>query len=224
MEVGQDSLLDIKKAKKPLDGGENSNNWEKERETVISTEDRVDQDHDGDVVTITSRSRVSEVVVLSVDCFAGIRGQDRREENTCEGEGKDENCDGDIVVATEKVAKVVVFTGDSGVGCGVYVKIVKKGYDRGKKAKYGGNMVTIMAGNKVEDAVVLRLQYNIQRKQLAQHDDDEEIGWLDQQALSFLASRMNKSGQGEGLASVAAIKVQKKFWDWKKRKELLIIH
>ncbi|WVZ18434.1 hypothetical protein V8G54_005756 [Vigna mungo] len=164
MEAGQDSLLDIKKTKKASDGGENSNNWEKERETYIST---------------------------------GIRRQYRREENTCEGEGKDKNCDGDIVVvASEKVAKAVVFRGDNGVGCGVYVKTVKKGEDRGKKVEYGGNMVTIMAGNKVEDAAVLRLQYNVQRKQLAQHDDDDKIGWSDQQALSFLASRRNKSGQG----------------------------
>ncbi|WVY94667.1 hypothetical protein V8G54_033755 [Vigna mungo] len=54
------------------------------------------------------------------------------------------------------------------------------------------------------------LQFNIKMKQLAQHDDDEEIGWSDQQVLSFLTSKINKSGQGEGLASAAAIKIQKK--------------
>ncbi|WVZ26546.1 hypothetical protein V8G54_005090 [Vigna mungo] len=115
-------------------------------------------------------------------------------------------------------------------------------------------MMTIMAENKVEDATVWSsekfiqkfkiwlsqsyktledqwqgiffagLQYNIQRKQYAQHDDDEEIGWLDQQAFSFLASRMNKFGQGEDLASAAATKIQKRLWSWKRRKEFLIIH
>ncbi|BAT98116.1 hypothetical protein LR48_Vigan181s002000 [Vigna angularis] len=276
MEAGQDSLLDIKKAKKPSYGGESSTNSEKKRETEAS--------------------------VLSVDGFATIRGQERREENICGEEGNDENCDGDIDVtaaekvakvvftAAEKVAKTVVFTaaekvekvvvftaaekiakdvvftaaqevakavlsrGDSGVGFGVYVKTVKKGEDRGKKAEYGGNRVTMMAGNKVEDAAVLSgekfiqefkiwlsqtyktaedqwqryffagLQYNIQRKQLLQHDDEDEIGWSDQQVLSFLASRMNKFGQGEGFASTAAIKIQKRFWGWKNRKEFLIIH
>ncbi|KOM34422.1 hypothetical protein LR48_Vigan02g057200 [Vigna angularis] len=48
MEAGQDSLLDIKKAKKPSYGGESSTNSEKKRET--------------------------EVVVLSVHGFASIRG------------------------------------------------------------------------------------------------------------------------------------------------------
>ncbi|KOM32070.1 hypothetical protein LR48_Vigan01g162600 [Vigna angularis] len=148
----------------------------------------------------------------------------------------------------DRVAKAAVSRGDSGGGCDVYVTTVKKGEDRGKKAEYGGNRVTIMVGNKVKDAAVLSgekiwlsqtyktpedqwlryffagLQFNIQRKQLAQHDDDEEIGWSYQQVLSFLASRMNKSGQREGLASVAAIKIQKRFWGWKKRKEFLIIH
>ncbi|WVZ22573.1 hypothetical protein V8G54_001117 [Vigna mungo] len=60
--------------------------------------------------------------------------------------------------------------------------------------------------------------------QAAQHDDDDdEFAWSDQQALSFLASRMNKSRQGEGLASAAAIQIQKNSQGWKKRKELLII-
>ncbi|WVZ22306.1 hypothetical protein V8G54_000850 [Vigna mungo] len=63
------------------------------------------------------------------------------------------------------------------------------------------------------------------RKQLARHDDDDddEFGWSNQQALSFLASRMNKSGQGEGLANAAVIQIQKKFQHWKKGKEFLII-
>ncbi|KOM45281.1 hypothetical protein LR48_Vigan06g058700 [Vigna angularis] len=190
--VGQDSLLDIKKAKKPSYGGENSTNWEKKRETDISEENRVDQGREGNVVTITSGSRASEAAVLSVDCFVGIRGQDRREENICEEEGKDKNCDGDIVVAAEQVieaaavrvgnvtnvsrenksgedrdgnivtlaspskaAKVAIFSGDSVVGRGVYVKTVKKGEDKGKKRECGGNIVTIMSGNRVKDAAVL---------------------------------------------------------------------
>jgi len=71
---------------------------------------------------------------------------------------------------------------------------------------------------------VYRMQ-SFQRKQLAQHhdDDDDEFGLSDQQALSLLASRTSKSGQGEGLASAAAIQIQKKFRGWKKRKEFLII-
>ncbi|WVY90651.1 hypothetical protein V8G54_036165 [Vigna mungo] len=121
---------------------------------------------------------------------------------------EDKNCDGDIVgIAVQEVAKAFVSRGDSRVGYEVYVTTVKKGEDNGKKAEYGGNRVTIMARNKVEDA---RLQFNIQRKQLAQHDDDEEIGWSDQQVLSFLASRMNKSGQGEGLASASMGILEKK--------------
>ncbi|WVZ17464.1 hypothetical protein V8G54_010446 [Vigna mungo] len=220
--------------------------------------------------SVLEKKRETEVAVLSVDGFARIKGQDRREENICGEEGNDENCDGDMGVtaagkvekavvftAADKVAKVVVFTAaekvakaaiftaaqevaknivsreDSGVGGDVYVKTVEKGEDRVKKAEHGGNMVAIMAGNKVEDAADLSgekiwlsqtyktpedqwqgyffagLHYNIQRKQLAQHDDDEGIGWSDQQVLSFLASRMNKSGQGEGFARTAAIKIQK---------------
>ncbi|XP_014516371.1 calmodulin-binding transcription activator 2 [Vigna radiata var. radiata] len=69
---------------------------------------------------------------------------------------------------------------------------------------------------------VYRMQ-SFQRKQLAKHDHDDEFGLSDQQALSLLASRMSKSGQGEGLASAAAIQIQKKFRGWKKRKEFLII-
>ncbi|WVY94106.1 hypothetical protein V8G54_033194 [Vigna mungo] len=156
----EEFLQDVLKAKKEgkitkkhSDGGENSNNWEKERETNISAEDEVDHDHEGVVVTITSGTRLSEVADLSVDCFAAIKGQDRREENRCEGEVKNENCDEDIVVVVEKVVKVAIYRGDNGVGCGVYVKTVKEG-----------------------------LQYNVQRKQLDQHnDDDEEIEWSDQQ-------------------------------------------
>ncbi|KAK7319432.1 hypothetical protein RJT34_04153 [Clitoria ternatea] len=68
---------------------------------------------------------------------------------------------------------------------------------------------------------VYRMQ-SFQRKQLAQHEDDE-FGLSDQQALSLLASKACKSGQGEGFANAAAIQIQKKYRGWKKRKEFLII-
>lgn len=69
---------------------------------------------------------------------------------------------------------------------------------------------------------VFRMQ-SFQRKQLAQYEDDDEFGLLDQQALSLLASKARKSGQGEGLANAAAIQIQKKFRGWTKRKEFLFI-
>ncbi|KAK7400320.1 hypothetical protein VNO78_11526 [Psophocarpus tetragonolobus] len=69
---------------------------------------------------------------------------------------------------------------------------------------------------------VFRMQ-SFQRKQLAQYEDDDELGLSDQQALSFIASKACKLGQGEGLANAAAIQIQKKFRGWKKRKEFLII-
>ncbi|KOM25506.1 hypothetical protein LR48_Vigan107s002500 [Vigna angularis] len=225
MEARQDSLLDIKKAKKPSDGGENSNNWEKERETDISAKNRE------------------------------LEGKIGEKKVHVKGKAKTKTVMETLLVLLPKKWKKLLFLGEIvGVGGGVQVKTMKEGEDRGKKAEYGGNMVTIMAGNKVEDAVVLSrekfiqefkiwlsqtcktpedqwqgyffagLQYNIQRKQFAQHDDDEEIGWSDQQVLSFLASRMNKSGQGEGLASATTIRIKKRFWGWKKRKEFLIIH
>ncbi|RDX66487.1 Calmodulin-binding transcription activator 2, partial [Mucuna pruriens] len=68
---------------------------------------------------------------------------------------------------------------------------------------------------------VFRMQ-SFQRKQLAEYEDDE-FGLSDQRALSLLASKACKSGQGEGLVNAAAIQIQKKFRGWKKRKEFLII-
>ncbi|RZB95696.1 Calmodulin-binding transcription activator 2 isoform C [Glycine soja] len=68
---------------------------------------------------------------------------------------------------------------------------------------------------------VFRMQ-SFQRKQLALYEDDE-FGLSDQQALSLLASKACRSGQGEGLANAAAIQIQKKFRGWTKRKEFLII-
>ncbi|WVZ25651.1 hypothetical protein V8G54_004195 [Vigna mungo] len=158
-------------------------------------------------VTEVAAEKVVSVAAHGV-AKSDVSGKERERDISAE----DKNYEGDIVgVAAEEVEKAAESRGDSGGGCGVYVTTVKKGEDRGKKAEYGGNRVTIMVGNKVEDAAVLRLQFNIQRKQLAQHDDDEEIGWSDQQVLSILASRMNKYGQGEFLASTAAIKIQKRF-------------
>lgn len=68
---------------------------------------------------------------------------------------------------------------------------------------------------------VYRMQ-SFQRKQLTQYESDE-LGLSDQQALSLLASRACKSGQGDGLANAAAVQIQKKFRGWKKRKEFLMI-
>ncbi|RDX65241.1 Calmodulin-binding transcription activator 2, partial [Mucuna pruriens] len=68
---------------------------------------------------------------------------------------------------------------------------------------------------------VFRMQ-SFQRKKLTQYEGDE-LGLSDQQALSLLASRACKSGQGDGLANAAAIQIQKKFRGWKKRKEFLLI-
>ncbi|XP_027192076.1 calmodulin-binding transcription activator 2-like isoform X2 [Cicer arietinum] len=69
---------------------------------------------------------------------------------------------------------------------------------------------------------VYRMQ-SFQRKQLAQYEDDDEFGLLDQQALLLLASKGRKSGHGEGSANAAAIQIQKKFRGWTKRKEFLFI-
>ncbi|XP_027931064.1 calmodulin-binding transcription activator 2-like [Vigna unguiculata] len=69
---------------------------------------------------------------------------------------------------------------------------------------------------------VFRMQ-SFQRKLLTQYEGDDELGLSDQQALSLLASRAYKSGQGHGLANAAAIHIQKKFRGWKKRKEFLMI-
>ncbi|XP_020222817.1 calmodulin-binding transcription activator 2 isoform X2 [Cajanus cajan] len=69
---------------------------------------------------------------------------------------------------------------------------------------------------------VFRMQ-SFQRKQLAAQYEDDEFGLSNQQALSLLASKARKSGQGEGLVNAAAIQIQKKFRGWKKRKEFLII-
>ncbi|WVZ16627.1 hypothetical protein V8G54_009609, partial [Vigna mungo] len=151
------------------------------RETDNNIEDGVLQNYDGDIIGVFAQEVAKSAI-----------SQKEKERDIS---AEDKNCDGDIVgVSAQEVTKVVVSWGDSVVGCDVYVKTVKKGEDKGKKAEYGANRVTIMVGNKVEDATVLRLQFNIKRKQLAQHDD-EEIGWSYQQILSFLAYKMNKSGQ-----------------------------
>ncbi|XLS73774.1 hypothetical protein HN51_030639 [Arachis hypogaea] len=68
---------------------------------------------------------------------------------------------------------------------------------------------------------VFRMQ-SFQRKQLNKLADDE-FGLSDPRALSLLASKASKSGQGDRLANAAATQIQKKFRGWKKRKEFLII-
>jgi len=73
---------------------------------------------------------------------------------------------------------------------------------------------------------VFRMQSFQRKKQLTQdedEDEDDEFGLLDQQAISLLASKARKSGQGDGLVNAAATQIQKKFRGWKKRKEFLII-
>ncbi|KOM56050.1 hypothetical protein LR48_Vigan10g194200 [Vigna angularis] len=87
MVVGKDNLQDIKKAKKPSNGGDNSINWEKKREKDISEEECGDQDClgeyvktvkegedrgkttecGGNILTITSGTKVKDEVVLNVD-------------------------------------------------------------------------------------------------------------------------------------------------------------
>ncbi|XP_019425726.1 PREDICTED: calmodulin-binding transcription activator 2 isoform X1 [Lupinus angustifolius] len=70
---------------------------------------------------------------------------------------------------------------------------------------------------------VFRMQ-SFQRKQLNQYEDgDDEYGLAEQQALSLIASKKCKSGQGDGLVNAAAVKIQKKFRGWKKRQEFLFI-
>ncbi|KAF7842979.1 calmodulin-binding transcription activator 2-like isoform X1 [Senna tora] len=55
---------------------------------------------------------------------------------------------------------------------------------------------------------VFRMQ-SFHRKQLAEYEDDE----LDQRALSLLASKASKAGQGDGLAHAAATQIQKNsYW------------
>ncbi|KOM27283.1 hypothetical protein LR48_Vigan406s009300 [Vigna angularis] len=60
----------------------------------------------------------------------------RREKDISEEEGGDQDCDGNVVTlaSQNEVAKVAGFSGDSVVGLGEYVKTVKVGEDKGKKA------------------------------------------------------------------------------------------
>ncbi|OIV96201.1 hypothetical protein TanjilG_14878 [Lupinus angustifolius] len=71
---------------------------------------------------------------------------------------------------------------------------------------------------------VFRMQ-SFQRKQLNQYEDDDDDGFglAEQQAISLVASKSCKSGQGDGLANTAAVQIQKKFRGWKKRQEFLFI-
>ncbi|KOM51366.1 hypothetical protein LR48_Vigan09g002500 [Vigna angularis] len=136
----EEFLHDIKKGKKEV------KKCRVARETVIIKEDGVDQDREGNVVTITSGSRVSETATLSVDCFARIRGQDRREENICEQEGQDENCDGDIVcVVVEKVTEATAIRVDN---------VTNVGRENTSDEDHDGNVVTLASPSKIAKVVV----------------------------------------------------------------------
>ncbi|WVZ16441.1 hypothetical protein V8G54_009423 [Vigna mungo] len=83
-----------------------------------------DEEHN---LNFMGKKRETEAAVLSVDGFARIRGQERREENICGEEGNDENCDGDMgVTAIGKVAKVVIFTIAEKVAKAVVFTIAEK--------------------------------------------------------------------------------------------------
>ncbi|KAF5743936.1 calmodulin-binding transcription activator 2-like isoform X2 [Tripterygium wilfordii] len=72
------------------------------------------------------------------------------------------------------------------------------------------------AANRIHQ--VFRLQ-SFQRKQITEYEDDE-FGLSEELALSVVAA---KSRKPDGMAHSAAIRIQKKFRGWKKRKEFLII-
>ncbi|WVY96990.1 hypothetical protein V8G54_029141 [Vigna mungo] len=132
-DVVQDNMLDIKKL---LDGGETDN----------SAKEGVVQYCEGDIFTITSGSRGSETAVLSADCFARIRGQEKREEKICEEEGNDENGDGDIgVVVAEKIAKVVAVRVDN---------VTNFGRENAAGEDHDGEVVTLASPSKVAKVVV----------------------------------------------------------------------
>ncbi|KAL4645329.1 hypothetical protein ACB092_02G227900 [Castanea dentata] len=60
------------------------------------------------------------------------------------------------------------------------------------------------------------------KKQLKEYGDDT-FGMSDEQALSFLALKTNKSGQHDLPVHAAAVRIQNKFRSWKGRREFLII-
>ena len=60
------------------------------------------------------------------------------------------------------------------------------------------------------------------KKQLKEYGDDT-FGMSDEQALSLLALKTNKSGQHDLPVQAAAIRIQNKFRSWKGRREFLII-
>ncbi|WVZ02921.1 hypothetical protein V8G54_023727 [Vigna mungo] len=117
----------LQKSKNHIKGSEKSKKTVKKGKKEGETGMDVMKDNGGENSTDGEKKRETEAVVLNVDGFAGIRGQDVREENICKEEGNDENCDGNIgVAAIENVAITTYFSGDSVVGCGVYVKTEKK--------------------------------------------------------------------------------------------------
>ena len=68
---------------------------------------------------------------------------------------------------------------------------------------------------------VFRMQ-SFQRKQINDSVDDESL-LEDERVLSLISSKIQKPGQTDELAHSAAIRIQKKFRGWTKRKEFLII-
>lgn len=68
---------------------------------------------------------------------------------------------------------------------------------------------------------VFRVQ-SFQRKQLKEYGDDR-FGMSDEQALSLIAVKTNKSGHHDGDVHAAAVRIQNKYRSYKGRKEFLII-
>lgn len=68
---------------------------------------------------------------------------------------------------------------------------------------------------------VFRMQ-SFQRKQISDSANDESL-LEDELVLSLISSKLQKPGQTDELAHSAAIRIQKKFRGWTKRKEFLII-
>ncbi|WVZ15563.1 hypothetical protein V8G54_013129 [Vigna mungo] len=108
------------------------------------------------------RGETEATAVLSIDGFARIRGQDRREENICGEEGNaangDEdmdvtaaNCDGDMsVTATGKVEKAVDFTVADKVEKAVIFTVAEKVavFSGDSVVGCGMNVKTVKAGKK----------------------------------------------------------------------------
>ncbi|WCJ41982.1 Calmodulin-binding transcription activator 2 [Euphorbia peplus] len=68
---------------------------------------------------------------------------------------------------------------------------------------------------------VFRMQ-SFQRKQLTEYDSDES-SILDERAFAVAAAKMRRPMHSDGVVNAAAVRIQKKFRGYKKRKEFLII-